>query len=206
MDTATGLIALRIKGFMSPAVLAEFAGLTSEQARGQLAAWTAEAICEETKIGVRLTALGKAQADAAIRQEREGTDAALMAIHYEAFCQFNGRFKEMVTQWQMREIDGQLTLNDHTDLQHDRRILAALATAHAGITALVQRLAVQVPRLAGYGPRFERALALIGQGQVRYLTAPIIDSYHTVWFELHQDLIHLCGLNRAAEAAAGRAH
>jgi pyruvate,orthophosphate dikinase len=33
----------------------------------------------------------------------------------------------------------------------------------------------------------------------------MIDSYHTVWFELHEDLIGLAGLSRADEAAAGRA-
>jgi pyruvate,orthophosphate dikinase len=34
---------------------------------------------------------------------------------------------------------------------------------------------------------------------------PIIDSYHTVWFELHEDLMAINGLTRAAEARAGRA-
>ncbi len=33
----------------------------------------------------------------------------------------------------------------------------------------------------------------------------MIDSYHTVWFELHEELIALSGLTREDEAAAGRA-
>jgi hypothetical protein len=33
----------------------------------------------------------------------------------------------------------------------------------------------------------------------------MIDSFHTVWFELHEDLIGLLGRTRAEEAAAGRA-
>ena len=32
-----------------------------------------------------------------------------------------------------------------------------------------------------------------------------VDSYHGVWFELHEDLIRLAERDRAAEAAAGRA-
>jgi pyruvate,orthophosphate dikinase len=36
------------------------------------------------------------------------------------------------------------------------------------------------------------------------LSAPLKDSYHTVWFEMHEELILLCGRNRADEAAAGR--
>jgi pyruvate,orthophosphate dikinase len=33
----------------------------------------------------------------------------------------------------------------------------------------------------------------------------LLDSYHTVWFELHEDLIRLAGRTREAEATAGRA-
>jgi hypothetical protein len=42
-------------------------------------------------------------------------------------------------------------------------------------------------------------------GNTRYFAAPIIEGYHTIWFEPHRDLIELMGTTRAAEAAAGRA-
>jgi len=45
--------------------------------------------------------------------------------------------------------------------------------------------------------------ALAGDG--RYVASPRVDSYHGVWFELHEDLIVLAGRTRADEAAAGRA-
>jgi pyruvate,orthophosphate dikinase len=32
-----------------------------------------------------------------------------------------------------------------------------------------------------------------------------VDSYHGIWFELHEDLIQLAGRTRAAEVEAGRA-
>jgi pyruvate,orthophosphate dikinase len=32
-----------------------------------------------------------------------------------------------------------------------------------------------------------------------------VDSYHGVWFELHEDLIQLSGRTREEESAAGRA-
>jgi pyruvate,orthophosphate dikinase len=32
-----------------------------------------------------------------------------------------------------------------------------------------------------------------------------VDSYHGIWFELHEDLIGLAGRTRAAEVEAGRA-
>ena len=34
-----------------------------------------------------------------------------------------------------------------------------------------------------------------------YLASPLVDSYHTVWFELHEELIELAGSTREAEAA-----
>jgi pyruvate,orthophosphate dikinase len=42
-------------------------------------------------------------------------------------------------------------------------------------------------------------------GNAAYVARPIIDSYHPVWFELHEDLIALAGLSRLEEAEAGRA-
>ena len=36
---------------------------------------------------------------------------------------------------------------------------------------------------------------------VKDATKPVIESYHTVWFELHEDLLVTLGLDRAAETA-----
>jgi pyruvate,orthophosphate dikinase len=35
------------------------------------------------------------------------------------------------------------------------------------------------------------------------LASPLKDSYHTVWFEFHEELIALTGRDRAIEEAAG---
>jgi pyruvate,orthophosphate dikinase len=37
------------------------------------------------------------------------------------------------------------------------------------------------------------------------VASPRVDSYHSIWFELHEDLILLSGRTRAEEVAAGRA-
>jgi hypothetical protein len=36
-----------------------------------------------------------------------------------------------------------------------------------------------------------------------WLTRPMVDSYHTVWFELHEEMIGLAGRTRATEAESG---
>jgi pyruvate,orthophosphate dikinase len=66
-------------------------------------------------------------------------------------------------------------------------------------------LAPSLPRLATYRVRLENALAAILAGDARYVASPRVDSYHGVWFELHEDAIRLAGCTRAEEVASGRA-
>jgi pyruvate,orthophosphate dikinase len=56
-----------------------------------------------------------------------------------------------------------------------------------------------------YRQRLLRAAERVADGDTNYLASPRIDSFHNVWFELHEDLIRLAGRTREDEAAAGRA-
>jgi hypothetical protein len=62
-----------------------------------------------------------------------------------------------------------------------------------------------LPRLSRYSAKLQAALDNINAGDTSWLSRPIIDSYHTVWFELHEELILAAGLTREAEAKAGEA-
>ncbi|HEX9833231.1 MAG TPA: hypothetical protein VGA66_09140, partial [Mycobacterium sp.] len=70
---------------------------------------------------------------------------------------------------------------------------------------LLARIVEAAPRLGHYPQRFSHALACVQAGDHSWFARPLADSYHTVWFELHEDLIGLAGLSRVEEAAAGRA-
>jgi pyruvate,orthophosphate dikinase len=59
------------------------------------------------------------------------------------------------------------------------------------------------PRLAVYGPRFDVAFDAFAAGDHSMLASPLKDSYHTVWFEYHEEMIALTGRDRATEEAAG---
>jgi pyruvate,orthophosphate dikinase len=63
----------------------------------------------------------------------------------------------------------------------------------------------ELTRLGDYGMRLHRALEQAQAGDHRYVASPRVDSYHSIWFELHEDLIRLAGQTREAEVAAGRA-
>ena len=76
---------------------------------------------------------------------------------------------------------------------------------HVAIVPIVATVAEAEPRFERYTDRLLAALAAIEAGDPQMVAHPLRDSYHTVWFELHEELIRLSGRNRADEAAAGRA-
>jgi pyruvate,orthophosphate dikinase len=84
-------------------------------------------------------------------------------------------------------------------------VLDRLATIHADATSWLEPIELKLPRFADYGARLTRALEAAGRGDGSYVASPRVDSYHGIWFELHEDLIQLAGRTRDEESAAGRA-
>ena len=204
--TREDLIAcLYVKGFGKAEALAEALGAPAEAVEAALAQLVARGEAEQFRVGARLSASGKVAAEHELAQERASTDHRRLEEEYERFTPLNADFKALVTDWQMRSIDGKLTRNDHKDEAYDAAVLGRLPDLHARTVALIDDIAAHASRIGGYRRRLADALARLEAGDHRYLTAPDRDSYHTVWFELHQHLINLLGLTRQQEAAAGRA-
>ena len=65
---------------------------------------------------------------------------------------------------------------------------------------IIAAAAAQLPRLDRYSVKLESAFGKVKAGDLVWLSRPIIDSYHTVWFELHEELILAAGLTRESEA------
>ncbi|WP_067692118.1 pyruvate, phosphate dikinase [Nocardia jejuensis] len=156
-----------------------------------------------TPAGFRLTPEGRPRLAELLEAERATVDHAAMIAAYDEFCVFNADLKVIITDWQMKDAG---TVNDHADADYDAGVLARLSDTHRSLRPLIARIGALAPRLVRYIDRLDRAVERIGEGDHTYVARPIMDSYHTVWFELHEDLIGLCGLTRAEEAAAGRAH
>ncbi|WP_433565252.1 pyruvate, phosphate dikinase [Nocardia sp. CA-151230] len=159
--------------------------------------------CATTPAGFRITPEGRPRLEQLLAEERATVDAAAMTAAYDEFCVFNGDLKVIITDWQMKD---PATVNDHADAEYDASVLGRLNETHQRLRPLIGRLGGLAPRLSRYLDRLDRAVERIAEGDHTYVARPIMDSYHTVWFELHEDLIGLCGLTRAEEAAAGRAH
>ena len=113
--------------------------------------------------------------------------------------------KDIVTAWQIRDAEAGV-VNDHTDADYDRAVLDRLGAAPRRRGRLAHPARGRAARdsrtiASGSADAVERAQA----GDGRYVASPRVDSYHGIWFELHEDLIRLAGRTRAAEVAAGRA-
>jgi hypothetical protein len=90
-------------------------------------------------------------------------------------------------------------VNDHTDATHDAAAVAELAALDDAVQPIVADLADALGRFGGYGPRLAAALGKVQGGDGDWFTKPTIDSYHTVWFELHENLLATLGIERGAE-------
>lgn len=150
---------------------------------------------------VRLTPEGRARLAELVAEERGTIDTDALSELYHEFDEHNSTLKSIVSDWQMR--DGQP--NDHGDPTYDQSVLDRLYRLDAGFQPLLARIVEKAERLAPYPGRFANAIARLREGDTTYVARPITDSYHTVWFEFHEELIGLLGLSREEEAAAGRA-
>lgn len=151
--------------------------------------------------GLRISAQGRARLDELLTAERRRVDTAALADAYAGFGAVNTEFKALVTDWQLK--DGQP--NTHEDADYDAAVLARLDNVHQRVTPIVAAAAAQVRRLDRYAAKLQAALDNIHAGETAWFSRPLIDSYHTVWFELHEELILAAGLTRESEAKSGNA-
>jgi len=133
-----------------------------------------------------------------------GAGNAVAAL--DGFVRHDAQVKEAVTAWQLRPIGGQQVINDHADADYDTQVLASLRAIHHQVLEELTAFGGAVARgPASYLARLDRAMREAVAGDHRFVASPRVDSYHTVWFELHEYLIRLAGRARADEVAAGRA-
>ena len=199
------LQAVRLKGRTTPEALVDTVEADADAVGAAVEALVA-AGCLVTGRAVKLTDDGRARLSALLADERAGVDRDAVAASYATFRTLNAVFKSVVSDWQLK--DGQPNPHDETDpgnSDHDAAVLDRLREVHAAVSPVIEAVAAQVPRIGWYGEKLRRALARVDAGEHTWVARPIIDSYHTVWFELHEELIGLAGLTRADEAEAGHA-
>jgi hypothetical protein len=116
------------------------------------------------------------------------------AVH--RFETVNRELKALMTAWQTVEVGGVSHPNMHEDSAHDARIIDRLGRFHDRVEPLLSALCRFVPRLSVYSAGLEEALALAESGDHRFVADVGLDSYHSLWFDLHEELLRLSGTAR----------
>ena len=187
------LQALRIKGLATEPDLEDSLGAAPGSLADPLAELEREELVERTGDGepyrLLLTAAGldrHADLAAASRDEDE------IEILYAVFLELNQPVKQAVSNWQAGDQDAAATEDAIEELDE---LAAQLAEAEA----MTDR---DRSRFAAYADRLNAALAKARDGERRFIDDPTTASFHTVWFELHEDLLLTLGKSRGEEEEA----
>lgn len=186
-----------IKKHATAAVVAEASGLAVELATGLLQTATAGGRLLEAQGGYALTPAGRMILDNQYSRYYDGLRASQTFLATcERFERINLELKQLITDWQTVEVGGQRVRNDHSDAQYDAGILDRLGALHERFEPLLAQLIAGLPRLAIYRHKLEHALAEAEAGRTQWVSDARLESYHTVWFELHEDLLRILGRKR----------
>jgi predicted transcriptional regulator len=196
------LQAIRLKGRATVDGIGTATRLDSDTITNQLKNLIGASLVVERSNGrLSLGPEGKTHLYELLDDERASLEPSDIELVYARFLPMNNEFKAVVTDWQQRA--GQP--NDHNDPTYDASVLTRLGAIDEVLHDLLGDIAVMVPRLSTFQHRFAHAIGRIRAGDTKWFVHPQHDSYHTLWFELHEELILLAGRSRDAEAAAGNA-
>lgn len=200
MSELTILQAVRLKGRVTATDLAATLGTDPAEVAGTVEQLTAAGLVVGDKV-LKLSRDGRARLDELLADERKDVDTAALSAAYNDFRAVNADFKAAVTDWQLKGGEP----NTHQDAEYDAAVLARIDHVHQRVLPIIAAAAAQLPRLSAYSAKLQKALDKVKSGDTAWLARPLIDSYHTVWFELHEELISAAGVTREAEAKAGHA-
>lgn len=204
VDRLLVLHGLRLKGFAEAGAVASLYGLDEDDVAIELKALAEDGLVlrrDGRASGWSLTSDGRSAEASALADELERTGMRLAVEGaYQRFRKVNPELLDVCTAWQLKNVGGAQTINDHADADYDAAVVARLGAVHAQATPVVADLASTLPRFARYPERLAHALAKVQAGETEWFTKPLLDSYHTVWFELHEDLLSTLGIQRGSEA------
>jgi hypothetical protein len=193
--------ALRIKGFATVEALVDVTGHGADDVQSHLDGFLAaeHAQFREARKLWQITAPGKVVHGEQIAAERAAAADALAAVQseYHGFLTLNEQFKELCTDWQLRNGEP----NDHSDTKYDAKQIKKLATLDGAAQPIVSAFGSALARHQPYAPRLTGALGRLNAGDHKQFTGVMCNSYHDVWMELHEDLLLTLGIDRAAEGS-----
>lgn len=185
---------LALRKHAAPAAVAEITGLSSAAVGALLADASARGRVAEAQGAYALSPAGRMilEGQYARLYADERTDAGFRQA-YDRFERINTELKQLITDWQTVEIGGERVRNDHGNADYDARILDRLGDLHERFEPVLASLCARLPRLKIHAERLTRALERAEDGGIEWVSDARLDSYHTVWFEMHEDLLRILG-------------
>jgi pyruvate,orthophosphate dikinase len=140
---------------------------------------------------ITVTPSGSAALTSWYARDRGRLDAATRNNLHAEFRPLDLRMKKIATAWQDA---------DSRD-DWDARVVAteALASLHGDTRRFFDRHQLLLPRLDEYRSRLSAAVEYVMNGETEYFVKVQLDSYHTIWFQLHEDLLRLLERQRDPE-------
>lgn len=186
-----------IKKHAAAGAVAEAVGLAPPRAEALLAEAAAGGRLVEAQGAFALTPAGRMILDSQYSRyyDELREDAAFVAA-YERFERVNVELKQVITDWQTMDVGGQKVRNDHSNKDYDAEVLDRLGEVHERYEPILAQLIRGLPRLTVYRHKLERALEEAEAGKLQWVSDAKLESYHTVWFEMHEDLLRVLGRQR----------
>jgi hypothetical protein len=200
---------LRVRGITSAEEIAASTGLSVDAIVAELTKHAEQefVVHREGRLpGWALTHLGRTEDAELARVELEASGEGDVVVQaYADFLALNADLLHLCTDWQLLPpLDNKTPpeLNRHEDAAYDAAILDRLDKVDGAVQPICAALGDGLARFHAYGTRLAGARAHVEAGDNDWFTKPMIDSYHSVWFELHEDLLATLGLERGHDAVA----
>ncbi len=196
IDEALVLHTLRVRGFVTPDGFIESIGA---HPAAELATLVEVGLVRhiEKRDMYGLLPPGKERQETLLDEYADDSVRAGLHEQYEQFLAINEDFKQLCTDWQMR--DG--APNDHSDAGYDRTCTDRLAALASVAAPVVEAMAGVLPRIARYNTRLAAAAESVANGETKKFTGVMCESFHDIWMELHEDLIVLQRIDRVEEGS-----
>lgn len=143
-----------------------------------------------------LSEAGKQRDAELLREEREepGVRSVLEATAAN-FETLNPQLVRVATAWQLRD--------PSNDADGAAEVLGELTDLALELHELMAELVERLPRFGRYPRQFASALAMARAGDLSWIAGVGRLSCHTVWAELHQDLLSTLGRDRSGDPHEG---
>jgi len=184
---------LRLKGRATAQEIGTSMGVDPAEVEKELQSLAESHLVIERTTGKRpgwlLTGDGRDRHEASLAEQRTPAVVERLTKTYESFLKFNVAVKDLSARWQAITDDAERFDIIEELLEIEESVAPSLISA--GEVA---------PRFGEYHTRLAASLEKAREDP-RYVVSPTVDSFHTVWFECHEDYLLMLNKSRAEEGS-----